>query len=147
MKQILVITGALVLAGGFAGCGSSGGGGGSDSKAWVGSWRNGGTQTTTCGAVTVMTGVADPMVVISAGSKAGTIQTASGGCTLTWDVSGDAATLESGQSCTASINGQSDTVTWTAGSATLSGTAITGTSSGSASNGCSFDLAYALSRS
>jgi hypothetical protein len=142
MKNFLVITGALVLAAGLGGCGSSGG---SETNAWLGNWMEGGTQSTTCGTATETTQVSQ-LVVISTGPKSGTIQTNSESCPLTWDVNGDKVTLESGQSCTASVDGVNVTVDWTASSGTLSGNLITGTTGGSTTNGCSFTQQYTLTR-
>jgi hypothetical protein len=136
MWRFLVTTGALVLAAGLGGCGSSGGGGEPQTNPWLGSWTQGGTQSTTCGAVIETTDLSG-VVVISAGTKSGTIQTSTNGCVLTWDVSGDSATLASGQSCTFLVFGTNATVSWTAGSVSLSGLTITGTAGGSADNGCS----------
>jgi hypothetical protein len=141
MKSFLVTTGALVLAAGLVECGgSSGGDGGTKTSAWVGSWTETGTETAICGAVSETTDLGG-VVVISAGTKAGTIQTswqvASSTCLLTWDVSGDNATLEDGQSCTFLVFGSNTTVAWATGSATLSGTTVAGTLAGAADNGCS----------
>jgi hypothetical protein len=140
MKRFLATTGALVLAAGLVECGSSGGKSAGNTSTWVGSWEEGGTQTTICGTISETTDLAG-VVVISAGTKSGTIQTSwqtsPSACLLTWDVSGDSATLESGQSCTFLVFGSNATVGWTSGSATLSGNAITGTLKGAADNGCS----------
>jgi hypothetical protein len=142
MKSFLVTTGALVLAAGLSDCGSSGGDGGSKTSPWVGSWTETGTETAICGAISETTDLGG-VVVISAGAKSGTIQTSwqqtssSSACLLTWDVSGDNATLESGQSCTFLVFGSNANVAWATGSATLSGTTVTGTLGGAADNGCS----------
>jgi len=135
MRRFGVTTGALVLAAGLAGCG---GGSGSPPKPspWLGNWTQGGTQSTTCGAVIETTDLGG-VVVIAAGAKSGTIQTSSTVCSLTWNASGDSVTLQSGQSCTFSVFGTNATVSWTAGSATLSDLTITGTLTGAADNGCS----------
>jgi hypothetical protein len=137
MKSFLVITGPLVLAAGLVGCGSSGGSStGPKANPWVGNWMEGGTETTICGAVSETTDLGG-VLVISAGGKSGTIQTSFSGCQLTWDVSGDSATLESGQSCALTVFGTNANVTWTAGSATLSGSTISGTLAGTPDNNCS----------
>jgi len=139
MQSYKVITGALVLAAGLVGCGSSGGSGSGskpNTSAWLGNWTEGGTQSVTCGAVMETTDLGG-LVAINAGAKSGTIQTSWNGCLFTWDVSGDSATLQSGQSCAFSVFGTNANVTWTAGSATLSGNTITGTLDGTADNGCS----------
>ncbi len=151
MKSVLAITGALVLAAGLLGCGSSGGGGSKPStSAWPGSWTQGGTQTTVCGAVSETTDLGGS-VVIAAGTKPGTIQTSSlpssSACLLTWDVSGASATLEAGQSCALTVFGTNATVTWTDGAATLSGYTISGALDGSPDNGCaSFDQQFTLTK-
>src|SRR6185503_13591137 len=103
---------------------------------WLGNWTEGGTETSDCGAVSETTDLGG-VVVISAGTKSGTIRTSADGCVLTWDVSGDSATLESGQSCMLSVFGTNATVAWTAGSATFFGYVINGTLDGSPDNGCS----------
>ena len=118
----------------LVGCGSSSA---SNVDAWLGNWMEGGTQSTTCAGVPVTTQL-DNTVIITAGTKAGTIETNAESCTLVWDVSGDRATLESGQSCTVSSNGVSDTVSWTASTSTLNGNTITVMAGGSDINNCSF---------
>jgi hypothetical protein len=121
----------------LVGCGGSSGSGSSNVDAWLGNWMEGGTQSTTCATGTATTQL-DDLVVVSAGSKAGTVQTVDDNCALIWDVSGDKATLESGQTCTVSVDGLNVTDTWTASTATLNGTTITTLTGGSTNNGCSF---------
>jgi hypothetical protein len=132
---VLMPVAALALV--LSGCGSSSSSGG-DASDWVGNWMEGGTQSTTCGAVSGTTQLSG-LVVFSTGTKAGTIQTLANDCTLVWDVSGNKATLESGQACTVSIDGANATVGWTASSLMLTGsTTMTGIAGGAATNGCSF---------
>ena len=126
----------------FAGCGSSSGGGNVD--AWVGNWMEGGTQSTTCAGVSTTTQLS-MLVVFSAGTKAGTIESSADSCVLVWDVSGDKATLESGQTCTASIDGVNASVTWTASTLTLDGNTMTGTLGGSG-NDCPFTQQATLTK-
>ena len=64
----LLVAAALTL----VGCGSSSSG--SNVDAWLGNWMEGGTQSTTCAGVPVTTQL-DNTVIITAGSKAGTIET------------------------------------------------------------------------
>lgn len=127
-----MFVGAALLA--ITACG--GGGDGID-HAWIGNWMEGGTQSTTCGVVSGTTQISG-LVVISAGTKGGTLQTFSDNCTLIWDVSGSRATIETGQTCTVSVNGANATVTWTASTMTLNGNTITVLTGGSATNSCSF---------
>lgn len=126
----------------FAGCGSSGGG--SSVDAWVGNWMEGGTQSTTCAGASTTTQLS-MLVVFSAGTKAGTIESSADNCVLVWDVSGDQATLESGQTCTATIDGVNATVTWTASTLTLDGNTMTGTLGGSG-NDCPFTQQATLTK-
>jgi hypothetical protein len=96
----------------------------------------GGTQSTTCAGVSTTTQLS-MLVVFSRGTKAGTIESSADSCVLVWDVNGDKATLESGQTCTASIDGRERSVTWTASTLTLDGNTMTGMLGGSG-NDCPF---------
>jgi hypothetical protein len=124
-----------------AGCGSSGG---SNVDAWLGNWMEGGTQSTTCAGVSTTTQLS-MLVVFSAGPKAGTIQSSADNCALVWDVSGDKATLESGQTCTATVDGVNASVSWTASTLTLNGNTMTGTLGGSGNN-CPFTQQATLTK-
>ena len=144
MRNFLKMALVLALSAGALGCG--GGGGGADTSAWIGNWMETGTQATTCSGVSQTTQISQ-LVVISAGTKSGQIETDSESCPLYWDVSGDKATLETGQSCTGSVDGVSVTVDWTASSATLSGSTATGTAGGSTdSPACSFNQQFTLTK-
>jgi len=118
----------------------------SDPTPWVGNWTSAGTQSTTCGTAN-STDQLSGLLVIAAGTKAGTIKTTSNNCTLIWDLDGTKAALEAGQVCTVTVAGLNVTVTWTQSSATLNTTTITGTNTGSTNNGCSFMQQYTLTKS
>src|SRR5437868_130422 len=88
-------TSGLVAAIGWAlavaSCGSNGNGGGdaggngANVSAWEGNWMESGTQSNTCGAASTTVQISE-VVIISAGSKPGTVETPAANCTLTWDV-------------------------------------------------------------
>jgi hypothetical protein len=142
----MVLGGSTALAAALALAGCGGGSAGASTSAWEGNWMEGGTQSTTCGPTVLPASQISQLLVISAGTKSGTIETDADSCSLIWDVSGDKATLESGQSCTASVDGVDATVGWTASSMTLSGTTITGTAGGAATNSCSFNQQFTLTK-
>ena len=103
----------------LAGCGSS-----TDVSAWVGSWTAAVTEVETCPSGTTTTPLAGVVAIVSNASDTITTEPVNN-CDLNWTVSGNGATLQSGQSC--SVPGGSGGTwhpTFTNGGLTLSGSTI-----------------------
>jgi hypothetical protein len=127
-----LLSSALLLV--LAGCSST------NVSDWVGNWNAGVAQTTTCAGNSPSTTQLTGVVVISAGTATDTIVTTpvSYDCALTYTVSGDGATLQSGQHCN---SGPAET-DFTSGGLTLNGNAIAvGAAGNNQSNGqaCTFN--------
>jgi hypothetical protein len=111
---------------------------GADVSAWIGSWTNGGTQTTTCkyqGTSTAQ--IVDP-VTITAGSTPGTITTNVATCPLSWTVDKNVATIKAGSFCTVHVKGTNVGITWHNAALTLNGNLVTYTNAGATDNNCTF---------
>jgi hypothetical protein len=120
MRVVLTCVAAL----GAVGCSST------NISDWVGNWNAGVSEVTTCPSgmtTTQLTGV----VAITAGTATDTIVTtpATSGCPLNWTVSGNGATLESGQHC---VNPEQE-VDYSSGGLTLNGNSISVGSAGTTS--------------
>jgi hypothetical protein len=115
MRILVVCVGALAA----VGCSST------NVSDWVGSWTAAMTETDTCSIGTSTTPL-NGTLAIAAGGAGDTIVTQPlNACDLKWTVSGDNASLESGQSCTLTdtLIGTGN-ATFTSGGLTLSGNTI-----------------------
>jgi hypothetical protein len=103
----------------LAGCGSS-----TDVSQWVGNWTAAVTEVETCSTGTNTTQLTGVVAIVSGATNTITTQPPNL-CDLNWTVSGNGATLESGQTCTVpGSQGGTWHATFTNGGLTLSGNTI-----------------------
>jgi hypothetical protein len=126
MKYSHRITGLALAIVACAACSSSSGSSSSDVSAFIGTWQyTSATETDTCAgqsSTTTITGTFQ----FQEGTAAGTIEyIGTGGCTLTFNVSGSTATAVAGSMCTQMSGGETAVETITAFTASLSGSTLT----------------------
>ncbi|HUB05713.1 MAG TPA: hypothetical protein VMB50_01865 [Myxococcales bacterium] len=105
--------------------------GGGGASAFLGTYSNTGTDSWSGCAVPPASESGSATLVVVAGPSSNQITTEQQGCNLNWTVSGDTATLISGQTCTGTTNGTAWTLTYASGTWALSGSTLTGTATGS----------------
>jgi hypothetical protein len=105
------------------------------SSLWVGVYDVEGNQSALCAGSSTATPLSG-RVNLGFGTSSGVFQSSIDSCYLQWDANDTTATLQSGQSCSLSVEGTMTSVTFSSGKAALDGSTVTMLATGSASNGC-----------
>jgi hypothetical protein len=134
------MTGLCLAVATLVGCGSS-----TNVSTWVGNWTAAVTEVETCTTGTNTTQLTGAVAIVSGSNDTITTQPVNL-CDLTWTVSGNGATLQSGQTCTVpGSQGGTWHATFSTGGLTLSGNTIVVGDSGTGvlvNNGDSINCTY-----